>query len=199
MKSSHILNFSDWSLTEQGDPYGLPPIKGVTADSTRAVVPGGRNYAVGNEESIDRARALSPEEMRKRADFEASVAAFAISFVPVLGSFAAAALLSTQAAEAFNRRDYNKAGKDAVFAALSLAIPGLSLLPNLSRLGSAGVKTLQTKLDKGEKLYTSLELMGIEEIKQNPQLVAQGIEKAIAAKGIPTKGLNLEAAAKSAF
>ena len=41
--------------------------------------------------------------------------------------------------------------------------------------------------------------MGIEEIKRNPQLVAKGIEKAFDAKGIPTKGLNLEAAADSAF
>jgi hypothetical protein len=199
MKTSHILNFSDWSLTEQDlGLSGFPPIKGITADTT-AVSMQGRGYKTGNEDYINQLRTLSPEEMRKRAEFEASVVAFAVSFVPVLGPLASAALISTQAVEAAKRGDYKKAGKDAFFAALTLAIPGLNVLKNLSRLGSTGVKALQTKLDRGEKMFTSLELMGIEEIKRNPELVAKGIEKAISAKGISTKGLNLEAAAKSAF
>lgn len=199
MKTSHILNFSDWALTEQDlDLTGFPPLKGVTTDNTSVSMPG-RGYKIGNEDYINQLRTLSPEEMRKRAEFEASLVAFAVSFVPVLGPLASAALISTQAAEAARRGDYKKAGKDAFFAGLALAIPGLSLLKHLPRLGASGVKALQAKLDRGEKLYTSLELMAIDEIKANPQLVAKGIEKAFVAKGIPTKGLNLEAAADSAF
>ena len=199
MKTSHILNFSAWYLAEQDlDLSGFPPLKGITADNT-AVSMQGRVYKTGNEDYINQLRTLSPEEMRKRAEFEASIVAFAVSFVPVLGPLASAALISTQAAEAARRGDYKKAGKDAFFAGLTLAIPGLGMLKHLSKLGSTGVKALQTRLDRGEKMFTSLELMGIEEIKRNPQLVAKGIEKAFDAKGIPTKGLNLEAAADSAF
>lgn len=199
MKTSHILNFRAWYLAEQDlDLSKFPPLKGITADST-SVSMQGRAYKTGNEDYINQLKTLSPEEMRKKAEFEASLAAFAVSFVPVLGPIASAALISTQAVQAYRRGDFSKAGKEAFFAGLTLAIPGLSMLKYVPRLGSTGVKTLQTRLDGGEKMFTGLELLGIEEIKRNPGLVAKGIEKALTAKGVKTTGLNLEAAAKSAF
>lgn len=200
MKHSHILSFSDWALNEQGGPdlSTLPPPRGVTADSTSISMPG-RNYKTGNEDYINQLRILSPEEARKNDEFYAQLLAFGVAFVPLVGPLMSAGLLAGIAATAYQKGDNKKAGKEAFFAGLTLAIPALSMLKNISRLGAEGLKMLQLKLDKGEKLYSVIELAGLNEIKQNPQLIAKSIETAIAAKGISTKGLNLEQAAKEAF
>lgn len=199
MKSSHILSFSDWALNEQDlDLSTLPPPRGVTVDNTSVSVQG-RNYKTGNEDYINQLRMLTPEEARKNNEFYTELLAFGVSFVPLVGPLVSAGLLASLALSAYQRGDKKEAGKQAFFTGLALAIPGLRMLKYIPRLGSNGLMLLQRKLDKGEKLYSAIELAALDEIKQNPQLVAKSIEKAISEKGINTKGLNLEQAAKGAF
>jgi hypothetical protein len=211
-----IKGYRAWRVDEQGDPYGLPPLnttKGVTVDNTAYMMPPnksltGRSYAVGNEEYFMQLRTLSPDEVRKKEEFAVGVTAFAAGFIPFIGPFISAGILAGEAHRQYTQyKDKEAAAKNAFWAAVSLAIPGLSMLKHVPRLGQAGIKALQTKLDKGEKLYTSLELytsrelMAMEEIKKNPELVGNAITKALADKGVnlKDKGIDLASAAKSAF
>lgn len=195
----YLKNFKDFIINEQDDYFkGMPPPAGITVDTTRLDVDG-RTYATGNEEKIAQIRTLSKEEMEKRDTFLANITAFAVGFVPLVGPFISAGILAGEAWKASNRGDTVEAGKNWAFAALSLAIPGLSLLKNVSRLGPTGIKALQMKLDKGEKLYTGIEIAAMDEIGKNPDKVAKAIEKALAEKGANVSTQNLALLTKDSF
>lgn len=184
---------------------GAPePMKGVTVDNT-ALNLQGRNYAVGNEETIawlNANKQLSPEALQRIKNFELAMIAFAISFiVPPIGGYFAAGLYAVGAIEKAKNGDLKGAALDTIWTILSIKFPkglvseGFKYLP---KLGQNGIKNLQSKLSTAKEL-TNLEYLAIEEIKQNPEVIGKIVGDALKEKGVPMNNVNPIDAAKKAF
>jgi hypothetical protein len=207
---------------------GAPePMKGVTVDNT-ALKLQGRNYAVGNEETIawlNANKSLSPEELQRRKNFELAMTAFAFSFgapllaalltlgAPVaiasaavgeatlIGGYISTGLFTISAIEKARNGDYQGAGLDALWSILGFMYPkGLlnEAFKYLPKLGQNGIKNLQAKIETKQPL-TNLEYLAMKEIQDNPEVIGKLIKDVLKENKVPTGNLNPIDAAKKAF
>lgn len=196
---------------------GTPePMKGVTVDNTAVGNILGRNYAVGNEETVEwlhANRSLSPEEMRKRDQFMLGMVAFALPFAPFLAGSAATAVMvnatayiasglyTINAIEKAKDGDYEGAALDVIWSILGLKFPEGILTAGFkyfSKLGKNGIKNLRNKLDTNQPL-TNLEYMAMKELNDNPEVVGKLVQDVLKKDGIPMGNVNPINAAKNAF
>jgi hypothetical protein len=202
---------------------GAPePMKGVTVDNT-ALNLQGRNYAVGNEETIawlNANKQLSPEELKKRDNFALGMVAFAFSYgapliafimfgpasaaigaATILGGYVSTGLFTISAIEKARNGDYQGAGLDALWSILGFMYPkGLlnEAFKYLPKLGQNGIKNLRAKIETKQPL-TNLEYLAMKEIQDNPEVIGKLIKDVLKENKVPTGNLNPIDAAKKAF